>query len=464
MNEAKGMLTRSELAERVEAGAIETVVVAFTDLYGRLMGKRFDARFFLEEVLAHGAHACDYLLTVDVEMNPVPGYAFANWERGYGDVHLVPDLATLRVASWLEKTALVLCDVNDAETHASVAIAPRTILARQVERARALGFTALCATELEYYLYRGTQREALAKGWRGLEPVGHTLEDYDLRQGARTESFHAAARRHLSSSGVPVENSKGEWGLGQHELNVRYTDALSMADRHAVYKQCLKELADQQGLALTFMAKVAAEQAGSSCHIHLSLAHRSGPYIGRSAFAGDEPCGPVRGSALFRNVLAGWIAHAEELMPFYAPSVNSYKRYQSASWAPTRLAWSHDNRTAGFRVVGAGQSLRIECRIPGADANPYLALAAALASGLDGIERALEPPPCVTGDLYAARELPRVPGNLRDALAAFEASSFAPEAFGAEVVAHYAHFFQSEWEAWEKAVTDWERQRYFERI
>ncbi len=459
MTEAKGMLTPSELAERVEDGALETVIVAFTDHYGRLMGKRFDARFFLEEALEHGAHACDYLLTVDMEMNPVPGYRFASWERGYGDLHLVPDLATLRVASWLEKSALVLCDVHDVESHARASVAPRSILRAQVERAARAGFCALCASELEYYLYRGTQREALSQGWRGLEPVGHTLEDYDLRQGARTEPFHAAARAHLAASGVPVETSKGEWGLGQHELNVRYTEALAMADRHAVYKQCLKELADQHGLALTFMAKVASDQAGSSCHIHMSLARD-----GQNAFAGDEPCGPVRGSRTFRHFLGGWIAHAAELMPFYAPTVNSYKRYQSASWAPTRLAWSHDNRTAGFRVVGHGESLRIECRIPGADANPYLAFAASLASGLDGIERELEPPPCFAGDLYAARELPRVPGNLRDALAGFEASAFAQSAFGAEVVEHYAHFFRSEWEAWERAVTDWERQRYFERI
>jgi glutamine synthetase len=464
MSEAKGMLTKSELAERVQQGAIETVIVAFTDHYGRLMGKRFDARFFLDEVAENGAHACDYLLTVDMEMNPVPGYRFASWERGYGDFHLVPDLATLRLASWLEKSALVLCDVHDVETHARAAVAPRSVLRAQVEKAGGVGLAALAASELEYYLYRGSQREALARAWRGLEPVGHTLEDYDLRQGARTEPFHAAARRHLAASGVPVESSKGEWGLGQHELNVRHTDALTMADRHAVFKQCLKELADSQGLSLTFMAKVAADQAGSSCHVHMSLAHLGPGGDGWSAFAGEEPCGPVRGSRLFRHFLGGWIAHAAELMPFYAPTVNSYKRFQSASWAPTRLAWSHDNRTAGFRVVGHDRSLRIECRIPGADANPYLAFAAALASGLDGIEKKLEPPPCFEGDLYAARELPRVPGSLRDALVGFEKSSFARTAFGPEVVEHYAHFFRTEWEAYERAVTDWERQRYFERI
>jgi glutamine synthetase len=461
MTETRGMLTASELAERVEQGAIETVVVGFTDHYGRLMGKRFDARFFLGEVLAHGAHACDYLLTVDMEMNPVPGYRFASWERGYGDFHLEPDLRTLRVAAWLERTALVLCDVHDRETHAPAAVAPRSVLARQVERAARAGFVAHAASELEYFLYTVPQRDARARGWRGLEAAGWTLEDYDLRQGARTEPFHGAARALLAASGVPVEGTKGEWGLGQHELNVRYTDALTMADRHVVLKQCLKELADRQGISVTFMAKVAADQAGSSCHVHMSLADAE---TGASAFAGDEPCGPVRGSSVFRHFLAGWLAHAEELMPLYAPTVNSYKRYQSASWAPTRLAWSHDNRTAGFRVVGADASLRIECRIPGADCNPYLAFAAALASGLDGIERRLEPPECFAGDLYAARELPRVPGSLRDALARFEASDFARVALGADVVEHYAHHFRAEWQAYERAVTDWERDRYFERI
>lgn len=455
----RGMLTLEELAVLVDAGSVETVVLAFTDHYGRLMGKRFDAGFFLAEGAAHGTHACDYLLTVDMEMNPVPGFRFANWERGYGDFHLVPDLATMRRASWLEKTVLVLCDVHDPESHERAAVAPRSILHAQVERAAAVGFTAQGASELEYFLYRDSYREAAAKGWRGLEPVGWYLEDYHLMQAARTEPFHAAARRHLAQAGVPVETSKGEWGLGQHELNVRYTDVLGMADRHVVFKQCLKELADAQGLALTFMAKVAEDQAGSSCHVHLSLVHE-----GRNAFAGDEPLGPVKGSRVFRHFLAGWIAHAPELMPFYAPTVNSYKRYQSASWAPTRLAWSHDNRTAGFRVVGSGESLRIECRVPGADANPYLVYAAALASGLDGIERELEPPPCFQGDVYAAAELPTVPGSLREANAVFAGSTFARRVLGEAVVDHYAHHFASEVAAYERAVTDWERRRYFERI
>jgi glutamine synthetase len=455
----EGLLTTDELATEVAAGTIETVLVAFTDHYGRLMGKRYDAEFFLASIARHGSHACDYLLTVDMEMNPVPGYRFANWERGYGDFALVPELATLRRASWLDKSALVLCDVARVADGAPVAVAPRTILKRQVERAAAGGYEPLAASELEYFLFRDSYASAAAKGWRGLEPFSTYLEDYHLQQGAREEVFTAEARRHLKRSGVPVEGSKGEWGLGQHELNVRYANSLEMADRHAVYKQCLRELADKLGFSLTFMAKFAADGAGSSCHIHLSLVKG-----GRNAFSGTKKLGPIECSDEFRWFLGGWMAHTSDVMVFYAPTVNSYKRYQSASWAPTRLAWSSDNRTGGFRVVGKGASLRIECRVPGADCNPYLAHAAALASGLEGIEKRIEPPPIFEGDIYAAAELPRVPSSLREATERFEKSEFAKRAFGADVVEHYAHFYKSEQEAYDKAVTDWERQRYFERI
>jgi glutamine synthetase len=289
--------------------------------------------------------------------------------------------------------------------------------------------------------------------------VGWYLEDSHILQGSRTEFFTAAARRHLKQSGIPVENSKGEWGLGQHELNVHYAEALDMADRHVIYKQCLKELADSMDMSVTFMAKYASDQAGSSCHIHISLWQD-----GKNAFDGDQSFGPVQGSDVFRWFLGGWLAHVPDVMPFYAPTVNSYKRYVDASWAPTRLAWSYDNRTAGFRVVGKGPSLRIECRIPGADCNPYLGFAASLASGLDGIKNKIEPPACFQGDIYAAAHLPRVPYTLSDAVRQFEASDFAKQAFGAAVVEHYAHFFKTEQEAYNKAVTDWERKRYFERI
>ncbi|MEX2241669.1 MAG: glutamine synthetase family protein [Burkholderiales bacterium] len=445
------MLQPEQLRTLVGKGEIETVVVGFTDHYGRLLGKRFDAEFFVEEICSQGAHACDYLLTVDMEMDPVPGYRFANWELGYGDFHLVPDLGTLRLASWLDKSALVLCDVKSEKMHEYVAVAPRSILRRQIDAASARGYTAFAASELEHYLFRTSYREAAQRDYRDLEPAGWYLEDYHILQGTRTESFHAAARRHLKLSGVPVENSKGEWGAGQHELNVRYASVLEMADRHVVFKQCLKELAEAAGMSLTFMAKFASDRAGSSCHIHFSLRRD-----GKNVFE--------KGGDLFRWFLAGWMAHVPDVMVFYAPTVNSYKRYVDASWAPTRLAWSYDNRTAGFRVVGDGPGLRIECRIPGADCNPYLAFSAALASGLDGIAGRLEPPACFVGDVYAAKSLPRVPHTLSEAADLFSNSDFTKRAFGAEVVEHYTHFFRTEAAAFDKAVTDWERKRYFERI
>jgi glutamine synthetase len=455
----QGMLTLDELDRRVREGAIETVLVMFTDHFGRFMGKRFDAEFFVEDIARQGTHACNYLLTVDMEMNPAPGFRFANWERGYGDFHLVPDLATLRVASWLDKSALVLCDVEDEAAHQLTAVAPRTMLRRQIDAAAAQGYGALAASELEYYLFANSYREADRRGFQDLEPVGWYIEDYHMLQGSREESFNAAVRRHLKHSGIPVENSKGEWGLGQHELNVRYADVLSMADRHAIYKQCLKEVADQQGISVTFMAKVAADAAGSSSHIHLSLWDGE-----RNVFAGDKAVGPVQASDTFRWFLGGWLRHVPELMVFYAPTINSYKRYQVGSWAPTRIAWSHDNRTAGFRVVGKGQSLRIESRIPGADCNPYLVYTAALASGLDGIANRIEPPPVFEGDVYQAQQLPRVPATLREAIDLFANSAFAKRVLGEEVVEHYAHYFRTEQEAFDNAVTDWERRRYFERI
>jgi glutamine synthetase len=439
------MLELEQLRAMAASGEIDTVVAGFTDHYGRMLGKRFDAQMFVDDVVKAGGHACNYLLTVDMEMEPEPGYRFANWELGYGDFHMVPDLGTLRIASWLDKTALVICDVG------GVSVAPRSILRRQIEQSGKAGFDCFAATELEHYLFRTSYRDAARQGYRGIEPAGWYLEDYHILQGTRTEDFHGAVRRHLRDSGVPVETSKGEWGRGQHEVNLRYAGALEMADRHAVFKQCLKEVADAMGLSVTFMAKFAADGAGSSCHIHLSLWRG-----GKNAFAGR--------SDTFRWFLGGWIAHAPEVMPFYAPTVNSYKRFVDASWAPTRLAWSNDNRTAGFRVVGEGESLRIECRIPGADANPYLALAASLASGLDGIANRTEPPEAFVGDVYAARILPRVPHTLAEAVELFSKSAFAKKTFGDDVVEHYTHFFRTEVAAYDKAVTDWELKRYFERI
>jgi glutamine synthetase len=446
-----------QLRELVSAGRVDTVICAFPDLYGRLMGKRIDAGFFLDSAVA-GMHACDYLFTVDMEMDPVPGYDFANWDKGYGDVHLSPDASTLRVASWLDRTAIVLCDAHTSG-HEPVAVAPRTILSRQVEIANHAGFDIAAASELEYYIYRTSFADAARAGHRDLPAAGWYLEDYHLLQGSRTEDINGEFRRQLAASAIPVESTKGEWGKGQHEINVRYAHVLEMADRHVLVKQCLKEIAESRGASVTFMAKVDEAQAGSSSHLHVSLWTD-----GTNAFAGDGEESGIACSDTFRWFLGGWIAHAAELTAMYAPTVNSYKRFQPQSWAPTALAWSPDNRTAGFRVVGSGPSLRIECRIPGADVNPYLAFAAAIASGLDGIDQRTEPPPPFIGDVYAAAELPQVPKTLTEATDLLERSGFAKRAFGADVVAHYVHFLRTEDEAYHRAVTDWERTRYFERI
>jgi glutamine synthetase len=450
-------MTPGQLRDHVERGDIDTVVVAFTDHYGRTMGKRYDANFFLDSLDA-GSHACDYLLTADMEMEPVEGYAYANWERGYGDFHLVPDLATLRRCGWAPESAIVLCDVFDDSEHQLVPVAPRSILRAQLDKAAAFGVRAKTASELEFFLYRETYRSAHAKGYTDLTSSGWYNEDYHLLQGARVEDYVGAARRALRDSEIPVENSKGEAAVGQHEINVRYADALPMADRHVVLKQAMKELADQQGVAVTFMAKPHADQSGSSCHMHLSLWSGTGEDA-TNVFTGAD--GPTD---VFRWFLGGWMQHTSDLMVCYAPTVNSYKRYQSQSWAPTKIAWSTDNRTAGFRIVGSGPSLRIECRIPGADVNPYLAYAAALASGLDGIANEIEPPEEFRGDAYTSDEIPMVPTTLTAALERFTNSDTARRLLGDIVVDHYGHFLAMERDAFDAAVTDWERRRYFERI
>jgi glutamine synthetase len=461
-----GLLTLAELGALVERGEVDTVLVVFPDLYGRFLGKRVPGGYFLETVAEGGIHACNYLLTVDMEMEVVAGYRFASWEQGYGDFHCVPELATLRRLSWLDRSAQVICDLEMAGE--PVAVAPRTLLRRQVERAAAAGYRAMGASELEYYLFRDSYEAARAKGFEGLEPFGSYIEDYHMLQGTRAEGYHGALRRHLEASGIPVESSKGEWGPGQHEINIRYCDLFEMADRHAVLKQAAKEIAIAQGLSVTFMAKWRSVLAGSSMHVHLSLWDAEGkrplfPGDGGGDRSDDRSQGPLGASDAFRWFLGGWLRHARAIAPFYAPYPTSYKRYVFQSWAPTRLAWSLDNRTSGFRVLGAGPALRIECRMPGADANPYLAFAASLAAGLDGIERRTEPPPPFAGDVYAAGELPRVPASLPEAVAEMEASEMLRDAFGEEVVAHYAHFFRTEQAKHDGVVTTWERERYFER-
>ena len=459
MAELNGMLTIEKLSKMAAEGVIDTVQVVFPDLYGRLLGKRMDADYFLNQVSQDGTHACNYLLTVDMEMEPIPGYAYANWEKGYGDFHLVPDFKTLRIVDWLERTALIVCDLENISDHSPVVESPRDILKRQIERTANSGYQAMIGSELEYYIFRDSYKRAFKKGYSRLNPAGWYLEDYHMLQGTREEDLNQTVRGHLKRSGIPVECSKGEWGRGQHEINLRYCDAMSMADRHSIYKQCMKEVADRMGSSVTFMAKFAADQAGSSSHIHLSLWEKN-----RNAFDGTKEFGPVRCSEIFRWFLGGWLTHAADFMPFYAPTVNSYKRFQSGSWAPTRIAWSYDNRTAGFRVVGSGSSLRIECRIPGADCNPYLAFAAAIASGMDGIKNRIEPPDAFEGDIYAAENLPGVPSSLQEARLKFQHSDFVKSALGEAAVAHYAHFFKVEQKAYDNTVTDWERRRYFERI
>jgi glutamine synthetase len=356
-----------------------------------------------------------------------------------------------------------VCDAQRADghdEHAPVAVAPRSVLNRQLERAAQAGYSVQAASELEYFLYRNDYATAARSGYRDLTPAGWYIEDYHLLQGTRTEDVNGAFRRHLAASGIPVESTKGEWGRGQHEVNIRYSDVATMADRHVVLKHACKEIADALGSSVTFMAKPDATEAGSSSHLHVSLWRGDVNVFG----VADGAHVDHGGDETFRHFLGGWMAHAAELMVCFAPTVNSYKRFQAQSWAPTALAWSPDNRTTGFRIVGAGPSKRIECRIPGADVNPYLAYAAALASGLDGIEQGTEPPPMFEGDAYAAGDLPSVPRTLAEATDRFEASDFARRAFGDDVVEHYVHFFRTEVAAFDAAVTDWERTRYFERI
>ncbi len=456
----EGRLDAAALERMMADGEIDTVVAAFPDMYGRLVGKRFTGRYFVDAVMAHGLHACDYLLACDMEMEPVPGYSFTSWAKGYGDLRPQPDLATLRIASWHERTALVICDVLQRHEDALVPYAPRSVLRRQIERAADAGYVAMGASELELYVFSDSYEQIAEKSFVNLQPIGRVIEDYHILQSSREEFLIGAIRRHLERSGVPVESSKGEWGTGQQEIGLRFADFLEMADRHTIYKHAAKEIAWTSGHAITFMAKWDNRHAGSSCHIHASLWDAKGK---RPLFDGNGELGSVRCSPIFRWFLAGWMAHLHEVFAFYAPYPTSYKRYLPGSFAPTGIAWSHDNRTVGFRIVGHGPSLRIECRAPGADANPYLAFAVTLAAGLDGVARKLEPPAAFEGDAYGARELPQIPRSLNESVAALDASQWAREALGDDVVEHYLHFFRTEQRKFDGAVTDWERRRYFEQ-
>jgi glutamine synthetase len=442
------VLTLDELRSDVDTGAIDTVVVAFTDMQGRLLGKRLHAAYFLEDALDHGVEGCNYLLALEMEMDPVPGYEIASWERGYGDFRLAPDLTTLRRIPWLEATALVLADVlwHDGSP---VGPSPRQVLLRQVERANDLGFEPMVASELEFFLFKETYAEAHAKHYRGLTPSVPYILDYHVLATSYDEPLIRQIRNGMQGAGIKVESSKGEAWPGQQEINFRFAPALEMADNHVVYKNGAKEIAHLNGCSITFMAKPHHDWVGSSCHVHASLWRD-----GENVFAGEGDT--------FRQFLAGWIVGARELALFLAPTVNSYKRYVASSWAPTTLAWGYDNRTCGFRVVGHGSGARIETRIPGADVNAYLAFAALLAAGLQGIEEGLEPPAMFEGNAYES-DVPRFPSTLREAISELEGGTIARGAFGDEVVDHYLNYARTEQRLFDQVVTCYERERLFER-
>ena len=457
-SDASGKLTIGELGKVVASGEIDTVLVCFADMQGRLIGKRMQAEFFLDS--AHEeTHGCDYLLADDIDMEPVPGYAASNWGKGYGDFVLKPDLDTLRRVPWLEGTALVLADVLDHHHREDLPHAPRSILKKQIARLAAMKMSANFASELEFYLFDETYESAQAKRFHDLKTAGAYIEDYHIFQTTKEEGVMRAIRKGLQGADIPVENSKGEWGPGQEEINIRYADALTMADRHVILKNACKEIAYLQGKAITFMAKWREDLAGSSSHVHTSLwdaAGRKPLFLDAKAEHGM--------SKLMRHYVAGQLTYAREITCFLAPYINSYKRFQAGTFAPTKAIWSLDNRTAGFRLCGeATKGIRIECRIGGADLNPYLAFAALLAAGLAGIEQELELEDGYSGDAYLGKRLREVPKTLREATALMRKSKMLRAAFGDDVVDHYVHTAEWEQSEYDRRVTDWELQRGFER-
>jgi glutamine synthetase len=442
-------MTADELRAAVADGSIDTVILAFADMQGRLQGKRLVGRHFVDDVVAHDAEACNYLLAIDVDMNTVDGYAMSSWETGYGDFVLKPDLATLRPVPWHAGTAMCMADLawHDGEP---VVASPRQILRRQLDRLAERGWRALAATELEFIVFRDSYEAAWRKGYRDLEPGNYYNVDYSILGTSRVEPLLGRIRRAMAGAGLAVENSKGECNFGQHEINFTYEGALGAADTHTIYKNAAKEIAAQEEMAITFMAKF-NEREGNSCHVHLSLREEDGTPV-----LAERP-------EVFDGFLAGQLACLRELTLFLAPNVNSYKRYAEGSFAPTAVAWGRDNRTCALRVIGHGPSLRVENRVAGGDVNPYLALAAMIAGGLRGIDEGLEPEEALEGNAYTA-DKPRVPGTLREARELFAASEVAREAFGEDVVAHYVNNADVELRAFEAAVTDWERVRGFERL
>lgn len=439
------------------ADEIDTVLVAFPDTYGRLMGKRFTRSHFMRGVVDAGTHMCNYLLTVDLEMNPLDGFQLASWDQGYGDFHAVVDLRTLHRLPWSPESAIVLCNLQH-EDHRPVVEAPRAVLQAQIARLAERGWSAFVASELEFYLFNESYESATAKRFCNLERASDYLVDYHLLQPSRDEGLMRRLRNEMNDAGIVVEGSKGEWGRGQQELNLLYSETLDMADRHVLFKHGAKEIAAQEGRSITFMAKWATDEAGSSFHLHISLWDAAQK---QNLFWDAKQ---KTGSTLFRQFLGGLMKYGRELGYCFAPTINSYKRYQVASWAPTSLVWANDNRTTGFRVVGAGNSFRIENRSPGADANPYLAFAATLAAGLAGVDEELDCGEPYTGNAYQDAALPRLPNSLEESAALLSESQLARSAFGDAVVDFYVHTARLEARAYQQSVTDWERRRYFERL
>jgi len=438
-----------QLTARVDRGEIDTVLLVLTDMQGRLQGKRLTARHFLEEVAEHGAEGCNYLLAVDVDMNTVEGYEMSSWEKGYGDFGMRPDLSTLRPVPWHEGTVMCLADLEWADG-TEVKASPRQVLRAQLARLAERGWSTNASTELEFLVFRDSYEDAWRKGYRELDPANLYNVDYSMLGTSRVEPLIRRIRNSMAIAGLSVENSKGECNYGQHEINFRYADALRTADEHSIYKNAAKEIAAQEGMSISFMAKY-NEREGSSCHIHFSLADDKG-----AVFANDR--------ATFESFLAGQLACLRELTLCLAPNINSYKRYAEGSFAPTAVAWAEDNRTCALRVVGHGPALRFENRAGGSDLNPYLALSAIIAAGLHGVDNRLELEPPYIGNAYLATDKPRLPTTLRDARDLFASSEVARAAFGDEVVDHYAHAATIELDAFESAVTDWEHFRGFERL
>lgn len=458
MVDRKPPLATEELRSLIASGEIDTVVLAFPDMQGRLQGKRFAAQFFLDEVLAHGTEGCNYLLAVDTDMNTVDGYEMSSWDRGYGDFAMHPDLTTLRRIPWNPGSAFLLADLawNDGTP---VVAGPRQILRRQLERLAEHGYTAMVGTELEFMVFQDTYEQAWNANYRGLTPANQYNIDYSVLGTGRIEPLLRRIRNEMQAAGLIVESAKGECNLGQHEIAFRYDEALTTCDQHAVYKTGAKEIAAQEGVSLTFMAKY-DEREGNSCHIHLSLADADGRNAMAAADGDDQELGM---SPVMRHFLAGQLAALRDFSLLYAPNINSYKRFRPGSFAPTAVAWGVDNRTCALRVVGHGRSMRFENRLPGGDVNPYLAVAGLVAAGIYGIENRLELPEVCTGNAYTA-DYAHVPATLREAAELWENSEIAKAAFGPEVVAHYRNMARVELDAYDSAVTDWELRRSFERL